>query len=104
MNSNNIDKLNFRLVRASVYLSQFRLKMKYKSEKNHVVSNALSRLTSENEQIDKSSKNKLDLNTYHDEIIDFSNNLDCYALQNTLIAMSKNLKKEIKNEYQRKKT
>ena len=49
MNSSNTNKLNFRLVRAFVYLSQFRLKMKYKSEKNHVVSNALSRLVSDNE-------------------------------------------------------
>ena len=104
MNSNNTDKLNLRLVRAFVYLSQFRLKMKYKSEKNHVVSNALSRLTSDNEQIDKSSEDRLDLNTYHEKIIDPSNNFDCYALQETLIAMSKNLKKEIKNEYQREKT
>ena len=104
MNSSNTDKLNLRLVRAFVYLSQFRLKMKYKSKKDHVVSNALSRLTSDNEQIDRNSKNRLDLNTYHEKIIDFSNNFDCYALQETLIAMSKNLKKEIKNEYQRKKT
>ena len=67
MNSNNTDKLNLRLVRAFVYLSQFRLKMKYKSKKNHVVSNALSKLTSDNEQIDRNSKNKLDLNTYHEK-------------------------------------
>ena len=104
MNSSNTDKLNFRLVRAFVYLSQFRLKMKYKSRKDHVVSNALSRLTFDNEQIDRSSEDKFDLNTYHEEIIDFSNNFDCYVFQETLIAMSKNLKKEIKNEYQRKKT
>ena len=103
MNSSNTDKLNLRLVRAFVYLSQFRLKMKYKSEKNHVVSNALSRLAFDNEQIDRNSEDKFDLNTYHEKIIDSSNNFDCYAFQKTLIAMSKNLKKKSRTNIKKKR-
>ena len=74
------------------------------NKKNHVVSNTLSKLIFENKQIDKNSKNKFDLNTYYNEIIDFSNNFDCYVFQNIFIVMSKNLKKKIKNEYQNEKT
>ncbi|KAG7004443.1 hypothetical protein G7Y79_00025g057290 [Physcia stellaris] len=103
MNSSNTDKLNLRLVRASVYLSQFRLKVKYRSGKDHVVPDALSRLASGNGQIGKSPEDRFDLNTYHGGIIDPSNNSDCYALQGTLIAMSEDLKKEIKDGYQKKK-
>ena len=44
LSSSSIDKLNFRLIRVSIYLSQFSLKIKYKFENQHVVSNAFSRL------------------------------------------------------------
>ena len=44
LSSFSIDKLNFRLIRVSIYLSQFFLKIKHKSSNQHVVSNALSRL------------------------------------------------------------
>ena len=42
--TSNIDKLNPRLTRASQYLSQFRLDIRYKPGKQHVVPDALSRL------------------------------------------------------------
>ena len=44
LSSFSIDKLNFRLIRVSIYLSQFFLKIKHKSSNQHVVSNTLSRL------------------------------------------------------------
>ena len=103
MNSSNTDKLNLRLVRASAYLSQFRLEVKYKPGKDHVVPNALSRLASGDGQTGKSPEDRLDLDTYHGGIIDPSDNPDCYALQGTLLAMSEDLKKEIKDGYQREK-
>ena len=44
LTSSNTDKLNLRLVRASTYLSQFDLDVRYKSDKINIVSDALFRL------------------------------------------------------------
>lgn len=44
LNSSNTDKLNMRLVRASQYLSQYTLDVRWKPGKQHVVPDALSRL------------------------------------------------------------
>ena len=43
-----IDKLNFRLVRASNYIQRFDVKLRYKFEKQHIVSNVLSRFVNTN--------------------------------------------------------
>lgn len=45
LTSSNIDRLNMKLVRASIYLSQFRLSVHHKFDKSNIVSNALSRLS-----------------------------------------------------------
>ena len=42
----SIDKLNLRLVRTSNYIQRFDLKLRHKSEKTHIISDALSRLIS----------------------------------------------------------
>ena len=42
---NNIDKLNLRLIRASIYLSQFSLDIRHKSNKQHIVFDVLSKLS-----------------------------------------------------------
>ena len=44
LSSSSTDKLNLRLIRASQYLSQFRLDIQHKPGKEHVVPDALSRL------------------------------------------------------------
>ena len=44
LTSSSTDKLNLRLVRASQYLSQFNLAIRYKSSKSNIVPDALSRL------------------------------------------------------------
>ena len=46
MNTTSTEKLNLRLIRASEYLQRFRLKIRHKSGKANVVSDALSRLAS----------------------------------------------------------
>ena len=43
-----INKLNLRLIRVSNYIQRFNLNIRHKSKKQHVVSNALSRLTNLN--------------------------------------------------------
>ena len=87
----------------SIYLSQFRLEMKYKSKKNHIVLDALFRLTSENEKIERSLEDILDFDNYHENIIDFFDDSNCYVFQDTLIVMSEKFKKKIKNDYQQEK-
>ena len=42
------DKLNLRLIKASEYIQRFNLIIKHKSRKHHVVSNALSKLKTDN--------------------------------------------------------
>ena len=103
MNSNNTNKLNLRFVRVSIYLSQFKFEMKYKSKKNHIVFDVLFRLTSKNEKIERSFENILDFDNYHENIIDFFDDSNCYVFQDILIVMSKKFKKEIKNDYQQEK-
>jgi hypothetical protein len=103
MNSNNTNKFNLRFVRVSIYLSQFKFEMKYKSKKNHIVSDSLFRLTSKNEKIEKCAKNIFDLNNYHENIVDFFDDSNCYAFQDILVVISKKFKQEIKNDYQQKK-
>jgi hypothetical protein len=64
MSISNIDKLNLRLVRVEMYLSQFDLNIRHKSNRDHIISNALSRLFSfDNEE--KFRKN-LDVDTLND--------------------------------------
>ena len=79
MNSSNTNKLNLRLVRVSIYLSQFRLEVKYKSKKNHIVFDVLFRLTSKNEKIERNFENILDFDNYHEDIIDFFDDSNCYV-------------------------
>ena len=45
-----IDKLNLRLIRASNYIQRFNLKLRHKSNAQHIISNAFSRLFSLNKK------------------------------------------------------
>ncbi len=71
----NIDKLNLRLVRVDMYLSQFDLNIRHKSDKDHVISNALSRLSSlEDENFTKKQNDDIlnDINAYAEIIVEMS--------------------------------
>ena len=58
-----IDKLNLRLIRASNYIQRFNLNIRHKLEKQHIISNALSRLAIDNaESILRKSFAKDELN------------------------------------------
>ena len=108
--SSNIDKLNFRLIRAFIYLFQFQLKIKYRSDKNHIVSNVLFRLFFDNNQIDSvnvNSKNKLNLNIYYVNMLNpfCSKQIEqeIYVMNKILIEMSNNFRKRILDDYAKKK-
>jgi hypothetical protein len=79
MITSNIDKLNLRLVRIDMYLSQFDLDIRHKSKRDHVISDALSRLSTfqnDNEKIsDNSDNNTLDdINVYVETLIEMFSN------------------------------
>ena len=44
---NNINKFNLRLMRASIYLSQFNINVRHKSNKQHIIFNVLFKLSSD---------------------------------------------------------
>jgi hypothetical protein len=87
MTTFNTDKLNLRLVRVEMYLSQFDLDVRHKSERDHVILDALSRLSSFDEG--KSSK---------DSNSDTLDDIDVYV--ETLIEMFSNFKARLISAYE----
>jgi hypothetical protein len=55
----SIDRLNLRLIRAFEYIQRFNLIIKHKSDKQHIVSDVLFRLVSENDDINISESEEL---------------------------------------------
>ena len=60
---NLINKFNFQLVCALIYLSQFRLKIYYKFKKSNIVFNIFNRFFNETEKINIT--NSLNVNNFH---------------------------------------
>ena len=90
---NNIDKLNLRLIKIFTYLFQFVFNVRYKSNKQHIMSNALSRLLFNAE----SMKRTIDLNFDVDEK---TLNMIYYII---LIKMSNEFKRKFKKTYKENK-
>ena len=85
----NIDKLNLKLIRISIYFFQFRLNIKHRFEKFNVILNALSRLSIAKKKI----KNILKINAKNS---DFD---QIYAHNISLIEMFKNFRKIFMKDY-----
>ena len=94
LNFINIDKQNLKLIRASMYLFQFRLEIRHRFEKFNVIFDVLNRLSMKK----KNSKKKLDLKHYI-EFLKNSKNDHIYAYAAILIEMSSFFKKKIFFEY-----
>ena len=105
LNFVNTNKFNLRLIRASIYLSQFRLNVKHRSNKKHVISNVFSRLFFDNKQASQqiNFENALNFDTFHNNLVDSSNNHNVYALQKSLVVMFDDFRKQITNNYIKKK-
>jgi hypothetical protein len=86
----NIDKLNLRLIKVVMYLSQFDINVRRKSERDHVIFDVLFRLSSWNDDEEKITEN---LNS------NILNNIDAYAYVETLIEMSSKFQKRLINVY-----
>ena len=99
LSSENIDKLNLKLVKIFIYLAQFDLNIRYRSEKDNIVFDALFRLSfnaiSRDVEIDT-----LDIEFYHFSIIDVS--LTNHAFQSSLMIIFKKFRQKLLNEYKNK--
>lgn len=91
LSSNSTDKLNLRLVRASTYLPQFRLDVRHKPGKQHIVPDALSRLQSSAGTIARTSDP-----SQSEGILDM-------AYHVTLVEMSEDFKTRLKDAYRKNK-
>lgn len=93
---NSINKLNLRLMRAFIYLSQFDINVRHKSEKLHVVLDALLRLAN-NVYLSK-LKSTLD-ETYHIDFESIYKHEEVAVYHVILIEMSNNFKSRLKEVY-----
>ena len=86
-----------KLIRVFVYFSQFRLNIRYKFDKKHIISDAFNRLFIINRMF--SDKNDvLNIENFHNVMIDSKNDF-IYVYQSDLIAFSNDFKKRLQNEY-----
>ena len=70
--NNSVDKLNMKLIRTSIYFFQFRLNIRYKSNKKHIISNVFNRLLITNRM--SSDKNDvLNIENFHTIMINSEN-------------------------------
>ena len=90
-------------MRAFIYLSQFRLKVKYRPNKNNIVPNALSQFSFDNNLISNASfSDKLNLNIYHNDVLNPSR--DVHVLQKTIVIILLNFRQRVLNDYVKEKT
>jgi hypothetical protein len=96
--TSSTNRLNMKLIRAFMYLSQFRLNIRHRSEKFNIISDALSRLSVKK---NNSSHEALNLNLDHFQSnIEDSENDQIYAYFTILIEMSTDFRSKIQKEYQ----
>ena len=98
---NNIDKLNLRLMRVSIYFSQFQLNVRYRFDKRHILFDVLSRLF-----VDRfflNDEKNLNLKSYHVDMKNFFNNQQCLTYHEILIDMFSTFRQRLFDEYVKKK-
>ena len=96
--NNNVDKLNIKLIRAFVSLSQFRLNVRYKLNKFHIIFDALNHFFIDN-QMFNDIKNVFDIENFYNNTINFENNF-IYVWNNELIIISLEFKQTLQIDYE----
>ena len=91
--NNNVDKFNMKLIRVFVYLLQFRLNMRYKSNKFYIIFDALNCFFIDNRMLNN-IKNVLNIENFHNNNVDFENNL-IYVKNNELTIISLEFKQKL---------
>ena len=89
--NSNINKLNMKLIRVFIYLSQFLLNIRYKSKKFHIILDAFNRLSTRNIMFNDKN-NVLDIENFHNNMIKSKNN-DIYVFNKNLITIFDDFKR-----------
>ena len=89
-------------MRAFVYLSQFRFDIRYRFDKRHVMSNALFKLSTN--KFFLNSECILNLKNYHDDMKNFFVCDQCMIYYDNLINMSSSFRKQLIDDYAKKKS
>ena len=89
--NNNVNKLNMKLIRVSIYLSQFRLNIRYKSKRFHIIFDTFNRLSTRNIMF-SDKNNVLDIENFYNDMINSKNN-DIYVFNKNLITIFENFKR-----------
>ena len=92
--NNNVDKLNMKLIRVSIFLSQFRLNVRYKSKRFYIILDAFNRLSIKNIMFNDKN-NVLDIENFYNNIIN-SKNDDIYIFNKNLITIFDDFKRRLK--------
>lgn len=97
LTSSSVDKLNLRLVRASQYLSQYRLDIRHVPGRTHIVPDALSRLSN-------LRCNEADLTTnVLDDLSAFQTEEDLSTYKMTMLELDDDFKNHLKEAYRQDK-
>lgn len=91
LNTINIDKLNMKLIKTFIYLSQFAIEVQHRFDKFNIISNALSRLPMKNSFQKKRNNLNIDAKDSKSNLI--------YAYVTTLIKMISEFKKALIDDY-----
>jgi hypothetical protein len=99
--TSSTNRLNMKLIRAFMYLSQFRLNIRHRSGKFNIIPNALSRLSVEK---DNSALEVFDLNQdleHYQSNMKNSESDHVYAYATTFVKMFENFRIKITKNYQK---
>lgn len=77
----NVDKLNLRLIRASTYLSQFRLLIRHKAGRDHVIPDALSKLPAVSDKPAIKRDTAVETQVYNGTIVELSSTFRARLLE-----------------------
>ena len=99
---NNIDKLNLKLIRASIYLLQFRLKMFYRIDKFNVVFDAFNRLFINRHFVFNTIIDNFDIESYY-AFFESSKNDVIYVYNEFFLVMFNDFRKQFLVDYKNNK-
>ena len=91
LSTSSVDKLNLRLVRASMYLSQFRIRTFHRSGKSNIIPDALSRLPTVRSRPEDHTIDSLDVDGFNTDVAD--------KLTGTLVQMTDDFRKKLVDGY-----
>jgi len=99
LNTTAVKKLNLRLVRASEYLQRFQLKIRYKSGKTNIISDALFRLFSSNNVHKRLASREYQPESDESILKALQANVSTVTYAETLMKVSLRLQQRLKNDY-----